>query len=226
MLSEDLNSSDGTIITLDKINVNIDGKGHTLTINSIESAGNNDQLFQGASNLNIANLTIKYADGLTTGGLGMRSGVIKNVHFVGGGASASSAAIFPGEGEIKVEKCIFDTNGVAMYFEEERDNLTVTGCTFNQKAEKNVILLRGDVKFTDNTINSGRTVNIVSGSPVVSGNNFNDVRLKVYGAATATIDSNKINNLVFDTNTYRSTFTNNTLSAEAEAALNAATYLQ
>ena len=221
MFSEDYNIGDGTIITIDEINVTIDGKGHTLTVNAIESAGNNDQLFQGASNLNISDLTIKYADGLTTGGLGMVSGVIKNVHFVGGGASASSAAIFPGNGEIKVEGCTFDTNGVAIYFEEERDNLTVTGCTFNQKNNKNVILLYGDVKFTNNTINSGRTVNIVSGSPVVDRNNFNDVRLKVYEAATATVSKNIINTLEFQTTTHNSTFTDNTLSAAAQAALDA-----
>ena len=221
MFSEDYNIGDGTIITIDEINVTIDGKGHTLTVNAIESAGNNDQLFQGASNLNISDLTIKYADGLTTGGLGMVSGVIKNVHFVGGDASASSAAIFPGNGEIKVEGCTFDTNGVAIYFEEERDNLTVTGCTFNQKNNKNVILLYGDVKFTNNTINSGRTVNIVSGSPVVDRNNFNDVRLKVYEAATATVSKNIINTLEFQTTTHNSTFTDNTLSAAAQAALDA-----
>ena len=218
MYSEDYNISSGEIITIDEINVTIDGKGHTLTVNSIESAGNGDQLFQSASVLNISDLTIKCADGLK-GGFSLDSGVIKNVHFVGG----SAAAIFPHNGEIKVEGCIFDTNGDAIYFEHECDNLTVTGCTFNQKADKNVILLRGDVKFTDNIINSGRTVNVVSGSPVVTGNDFNDVRFKVYGAATATISNNTINNLEFNGTTYASTFTNNTLSAAAQAVLNGAT---
>ena len=173
--------------------------------------------------MNISNLTIKYADGLTYGGLGMDSGVIKNVHFIGGGSAGSSAAIFPKQGEILVENCIFDTNGVAFYNDHECDNLTVTRCTFNQKADKNVILLRGDVKFTNNIINSGRTVNVVSGSPVVTGNDFNDVRLKVYGAATATISNNIINNLEFDGNPYASTFFGNTLSAAAQTALNNAT---
>ncbi len=221
MFSEDYEVPDGTIITIDDINVTIDGKGHTLTVNAIESAGNGDQLFQGASNLNISNLTLKYADGLTTGGLDLVSGVIEKVHFVGGGASAASAAIFPKNGEIKVKDCIFDTNGVAFYSENENDNLTVTGCTFNQKADKNVILLRGDVKFTNNIINSGRTVNIVSGSPVVDGNNFNNVLLKVYEAATATVSNNTINNLGFATNKHNSTFTDNTLSDAAQAALDA-----
>ena len=218
MFSEDYNISSGQIINIDEINVTIDGNGHTLTVNAIESAGNGDLLFQGASVLNISNLTIKYADGFTGGGLGMDSGVIKNVHFIGGGNT-----IYPRSGEIKVEECIFDNNGNALYFEHECDNLTVTGCTFNQKADQNVILLRGDVKFTDNIINSGRTVNVVSGSPVVTGNDFKDVRFKVYGAATATISNNIINNLEFDGTTYASTFTNNTLSSEAQAALDGAT---
>ncbi|MBO7286472.1 MAG: hypothetical protein J6U69_07770 [Alistipes sp.] len=222
MISEDYNIGTGDIITVENINVSIDGKGHTLTVNAIESAGNGDQLFQSASVLNISNLTIKYADGLTTGGLGMDSGVIKNVHFIGGGSAASSAAIFPNQGEILVENCIFDTNGVAFYNDHECDNLSVTGCTFNQKDNKNVILLRGDVKFTNNIINSGRTVNVVSGSPVVTGNDFNDVRFKVYGAATATISYNKINNLEFDGNPYASTFFGNDLSAAAQAVLDAA----
>ena len=217
MFSERLNISSGQIITVDELNVTIDGKGHTLTVNAIESAGNGNSLFYDASVLNISNLTLKYADGLNAGALGMDSGVIKDVHFVGGGN-----AISPGNGEILVEECIFDNNGAAIYFEQERDNLTVTGCTFNQKADKNVILLRGDVEFTDNIINSGRTVNVVSGSPVVTGNNFNNVRFKVYGAATATISNNIINNLEFDGNPYASTFTNNTLSSEAQAVLNAA----
>ena len=218
MFSEDYNISSGQIINIDEINVTIDGNGHTLTVNAIESAGNGNLLFQGASVLNISNLTIKYADGLTGGGLGMDSGVIKNVHFIGGGNT-----IYPRSGEIKVEECTFDNNGNALYFEHECDNLTVTGCTFNQKADQNVILLRGDVKFTDNIINSGRTVNVVSGSPVVTGNDFKDVRFKVYGAATATISNNIINNLEFDGTTYASTFTNNTLSSEAQAALDGAT---
>lgn len=218
MFSESLNMSSGEIITIAEMNVTINGNDHTLTVNDIESAGNGNSLFHDASVLNISNLTIKYADGLAGGGIGMDSGVIKNVHFIGGGNT-----IYPHSGEILVEECIFDNNGAALYFEHECDNLTVTGCTFNQKADQNVILLRGDVKFTDNIINSGRTVNVVSGSPVVTGNNFNNVRFKVYGAATATISNNIINNLEFDGNTYASTFTNNTLSSAAQAVLDSKT---
>ena len=218
MFSETLTTSDSSIITIDKIDVNIDGKGHTLTVKDFERTGNGGRLFYNASNLNIANLNIKYPEGATFGGLYFQSGVIKDVNFISGGV-----AIAPGSGNIKVENCTFATNDTAIYFEKECDNLTVTGCTFNQPDVKNVILLRGDVKFTDNIINSGRTVNIVSGSPVVTGNNFNDVRLKVYAAATATVANNTINTLEFEKNYHSSTFTNNTLSAAAQAALDAVT---
>jgi len=217
MFSETLSIGNGNIITLNINGLTINGKGHTVTIKSIESTGNGARLFYDASNLNISNLTIKYADGLA-GGIGLTSGVIENVNFEGG-----VYGVLPGNGDIKVENCTFATNGDALYFEQERDNLTVTGCTFNQPTGKNVILLRGDVKFTNNTINSGRTVNVVSGSPEVSGNTFkNDVRLKVYNDATANIENNKgITNLEFSKPKEKanSTFKGNELSVAAEAAL-------
>ena len=215
MYSETKTTGNGQIITVEMNGLTIDGNGHTLTVNSIESARNGDLLFDDASNLNISNLTIKYADGLA-GGINLESGVISNVTFIGGGNM-----IYPGTGDIKVENCTFIENGAAFYNEHKTDGLTVTGCTFNLPADNNVILIRGDVMFTDNTITSGRTVNIVSGSPVVSGNNFNNVRLKVYSAATATISGNTINNLVFSEDFSNSTFASNNLSAAAQAALDA-----
>ena len=85
----------------------------------------------------------------------------------------------------------------------------------------NVILLRGDTTFTDNTINSGRTVNVVGGSPVVSGNTFADgVRLKVYNGAAADIVNNTITVLAFnDDSEVESKFEGNILSADAQAVL-------
>ncbi len=217
MFSETKTIGNGNIITVTMNGLMIDGNGKTLTINSIESAGNGNHLFDNASKLNIYNLTINYADGLA-GGISLKSGVISGVNFVRGGN-----IIYPGTGDIKVENCTFASTGNAFYFEQERDNLTVTGCTFNLPVTQNVILLRGDVKFTNNIVNSGRTVNVVSGSPLVTGNDFKNVRLKVYSAATATISNNTINTLAFEDNatTYASTFTNNTLSDEAQAVLNA-----
>ena len=222
MFSERLNISNGSIITLDINGLTIDGNDHTLTVKSIESAGNGNRLFYDATNLNVKNLTIRYEDAAANqGGIGLTSGIIDNVTFIGGGN-----AILPGDGNVTITNCTFEGSGHAIYFEEDRDNLVVTGNTFDVGAA-NVILLRGDVTFTDNTVVSGRTVNVVNGSPVVSGNDFGNVRFKVYNGATATISGNTINNLVFnDATAVKSTFTaDNTLSGEAQAVIDALPFL-
>lgn len=219
MFTETLTIGNDNLITLDSIDgLTIDGNRHTLTINSIESAGNGGRLFYDATELNIKDLTIKYADGVA-GGIGLTSGTISNVTFDGG-----VYGVLPGAGEVTIEDCTFKTNGTSIYFEDERDNLVVTGNTFENEGDANVILLRGDVTFTGNTIMSGRTVNVVSGSPVVSENNFNDVRFKVYNAATATIVDNYINVLEFNDDAAEvcSSFAENTLSEAAQAKLDAA----
>ncbi len=217
MFSEKLSIGSGKIITLESINgLTIDGKGKTLTIKSIESAGNGNRLFYDAQKLNIKDLTIECVDAATSqGGIGLTSGTLENVNFVGGGN-----AILPGDGEITITGCDFATNGTAIYYEEERDNLVVTGCEFNQPEGVNVILIRGNTTFTNNVVNSGRTVNVVSGSPVVTGNNFNNVRFKVYNASTASIEENKIIVLEFnDESEVKSSFSDNTLSEDAKSAL-------
>ena len=219
MFAESLSISNSQLITLVIDGMTINGNGNTLTVNSIESANNGARLFYDATSLNINDLTIKCADGVS-GGIGLKSGIIKGVTFEGG-----VYGVLPGEGDVTIEGCTFNTNGTSIYFEDERDNLVVTGNTFNNANDANVILLRGDVQFTNNVVNSGRTVNIVSGSPVVAGNDFNDVRLKVYPTATATVYNNEINNLVFEDakNETTSIFTDNTLSETAQAALDAVT---
>ncbi len=216
MFAEKMTIGNGNLITLNINGLTINGNDHTLTVKSIESAGNGNRLFYDAENLNINNLTIKYIDSAANqGGIGLQSGTLDGVNFVGGGYG-----VLPGAGEITITNCNFQTNSTAIYFEEDRDNLVVDHNTFELGDNVNAILLRGSVKFTGNTIASGRTVNVVSGSPVVTGNNFGDVRFKVYNTATATITENTINNLEFsDATVAKSTFTENTMSAEAEAAL-------
>lgn len=214
MFAESLSIGDGTIITLVIDGLTINGNNHTLTVNDIESANNGNRLFYDATKLNINDLTIKQPAG--KGGIGLKSGTLDNVKFEGG-----VYGVLPQGGDVTIDGCTFATNGTAIYFEAERDGLTITGCTFNQPDDANAVLLRGDVQFTNNIINSGRTVNVVSGSPVVTGNDFNNVRLKVYNDAEATIANNEINNLEFsdDTTVPQTTFTDNTLSEAAEEAL-------
>jgi len=215
MFAESLSISNGNIITKVINGLTIDGNDHTLTINSIESAGNGGRLFYDATNLNINDLTITYAEGVA-GGIGLKSGTLDNVTLNGG-----AQGVFPGEGEITITGCTFKTGKAAIYSEVERNNLTVTGNTFDVGSENYVIYLRGATQFTDNTITSGK-VNVVSGSPVVTGNDFGDNRFKVYNVATATIADNEINVLAFQDDTVpQSTFTDNDMSEEAQAALDA-----
>ena len=219
MFSETLNIGSGQIITMNIDGLTINGNDKTVTIKDIESAGNGDRLFSDATELNINNWTINYANGVA-GGIGLTNGTIEGVTFIGG-----TYGVFPGAGNVTVTGCTFETNGTAIYFEQERDGLVVTNNTFELPADANVILLRGDVEFTDNIVVRGRTVNVVSGSPVVSGNDFNEVRFKVYNAATATVSGNTINNLVFNDNSVVfSTFGENELSTAAQAVLDAASF--
>lgn len=217
MFAEELSIGNGNIMTLNIDGLTINGNNHSLTVNSIESAGNGNRLFYDAENLNISDLTINISEGVA-GGIGLKSGEIKNVTFNGGNG------VFPGEGEITIDECEFNTANYVIYYETARDNLTVTNNTFNGGMDMNVILLRGNETFTGNTINSGRTVNIVSGSPAVSENTFADgVRLKVYNDATAEIKNNTLTYVVFDDETpVQSTFIGNILSEDAKAVLEGA----
>lgn len=207
------------IITKEINGLTINGNNHVLTINNIKDGTNGGYLFRDVENLNIKDLTI-VVNCAGSGGISINSGVIDNVTFEGG-----SCGILPGNGPVTINECTFITNGAAVYYEHAADNLTVSKCIFNIADDANIIILRGKEKFTDNTINRGRTVNIASGSPEVSGNTFNNnVRLKVYNDATAIIENNKkITNLEFSDprGTTKSEFKGNELNDAAKAALTA-----
>ena len=213
MFSEDLSIGDGNIITLSIDGLTINGNNNKLTINSIESAGNGNYMFRKSKNLTINDLIIKHTfNGIDS----LEKGHIKNVTFDG-----CNVAVYPGSGEMTIEGCTFKNNAV-IYHEEANQKLVVTGCTFENVNDKYVIFLRGATTFTDNTIVNGK-VNVVSGSPTVTGNIFGDkATLEIYsGDATATISGNTITNLVFEEGVteVKSTFTDNILSDEAKKLL-------
>ena len=229
MISETLTIGNGTIITLEMNGLTIDGNGHTLTINNVESAANGGHIFYDGD-YNICDLTIVMGDNVN--GPGITSGTISNVTFIGGRGASGGAAVHVSDGiitgvhagNVTIEGCTFKNNGGAICYETAQNGLVVNNNTFEIASGANVILLRGTEQFTNNTVVSGRTVNVVSGSPTVSGNDFGNVRLKVYNEATATIANNTINNLVFNDDTKtQATFENNTLSESAQAALEAVT---
>ena len=221
MVTEDYNIASGELITLTMNGLTIDGNDKTLTVKAIESAGNGGYLFQGASSLTVKDLTINQPAGM--GGIALKAGTIENVTFNGG-----KYAVLPGSGDVIVKDCTFnDITGYAVYFEEDRDNLEITGNTFNCADSAYAVTLRGGADFTNNTVNTGRVNLADSASGTVSGNNFGMERFKVYNGATATIENNTINNLVFnDANVpQNSTFTGNTLSTEAQAVLDAMNFV-
>ena len=219
MFAEKMTVSDGSLITLNINGVTIDGNGKTLTVKSIESAGNGGYLFYDAQNLTVKDLTINIADGLV-GGIGLQSGTISNVTFNGG-----QYAVLPGSNGVTIDGCEFnDTKGYAVYYENERPGIVVTGNTFNTADGAYAITMRNNEQFTNNTVVTGRVNLANSAASTVSGNDFGTERFKVYNDATATISNNKINNLVFNATDVpaASTFTaDNTLSAQAQAALDA-----
>ena len=216
MFAEELTHDE--IITLNINGLTINGNGHTLTVKSIKSGGNGGYLFYSAEKLNINDLTIKNDAGIG-GGFGLQSGTISGVTIEGG------EGIHPGTGEITIEDCTFKTTGSAIYYETPSDNLVITGNTFEGTGEYAVII-RGATTFTDNTVTSGKVNLANSASGTISGNNFGDNRFKVYNDATATITDNVINNLVFDNEeAVKSAFGDNTLSDEAQAALNSVDYV-
>ena len=224
MFSQNLTVSDNSLITLNINGMTINGNGNTLTVNSISSPEREKPLFYDAENLTVSNLTITVnAKTPYDGGIGLKSGTIDNVTFNGG-----RYAVLPGTGDVTVKGCTFnDVTGYAVYFEGDRDNLVITGNTFNCADGAYVVTLRGAATFTDNTVNTGKVNLANSAKGEVSGNNFGTERFKVYNGATAQITNNTINNLVFsDTNVpQNSKFTDNTLSAEALAALNAMNFV-
>ncbi|MBP3698978.1 MAG: hypothetical protein J6J01_05820 [Oscillospiraceae bacterium] len=168
MFAETMTHAD--IITCNINGLTINGNGHKLTVNSIVSGGNGNRLFYDAENLNIYDLTI-----VAPNGLGLKSGVISGVTF-----DTAGYGVLPGTGAVTIEDCTFKTDSTAIYYEDARDDLTVTGNTFELGADTNVIILRGATTFTGNTVTSGRTVNVVSDTATVSGNNFVDTRVKLY----------------------------------------------
>ncbi len=219
MFAEKMTIGDGSLITLNINGLTINGNNNTLTVKSIESAGNGGYLFYDAQNLTVKDLTINIADGLV-GGIGLQQGTISNVTFNGG-----QYGVLPGKNGVTVTGCTFnDTKGYAVYYEDERPGIVVTGNTFNTADDKYAITMRSNEQFTNNTVVKGRVNLANSAASTVTGNDFGTERFKVYNDATATISDNKINNLVFNETTApaASTFTaDNTLSAEAQAAIEA-----
>lgn len=174
MFAQNLTIGNGNLITLDMDGLTINGNGHKLTVNSIESASNGNRLFSEAENLNIKNWNIEVANGVN-GGISLKSGTIENVNFIG-----SANAILPGSGTVNVTGCTFDTTGHSIYTENTEGVLNITGCTFNgTKDEYAVVLRNGESTFKNNVCNT--KVNFLAdGVAANATNNTFKARVKFY----------------------------------------------
>jgi len=162
----------------------INGNGHTLTINGIDSGTNGDQLFVRSRNLTISDLTIKAASGVK--GIGLVSGTISGVTFNMGGQPAvyTSGINDHAEGEhIEIRNCVFNSNGdvYGIYnaslpndgAEALASGAIVSGNTFNTYRS---VALRSDMQFLNNKVNGAKGVTVGGDATavVVRGNIFAD----------------------------------------------------
>lgn len=180
----------------------INGNGHSLTINGIDSAGNGNHIFAGSRNLTVSNITINAASGVN--GIGLKSGTISDVTFNMAGSNpaiytSGSAGCEEGE-HIEIRNCTFNTSASDSYGiyscdpENGVDSGTIiSGNTFNTRRS---VALRSDMQFLNNTVNGQKGVTVAGGSTaVVRGNYFADTTtsrsINVY-PSNATIENNVI----------------------------------
>jgi len=186
----------------------INGNGHNLTINGIDSAvncppGTDGLLFMGARNLTITDLTINAGNRI--GAIGMVSGIITGVRFNMGDSPAIYTSGIndynPGE-HIEIRNCVFNSkdNTYGIYndaadegVEAVASGAIISGNTFNTYRS---VALRSDMQFLNNTVNGAKGVTVASGSTaVVRGNIFADTTtsrsINVY-PSNATIENNVI----------------------------------
>ena len=180
----------------------INGNGHSLTINGVDSGSNGNHIFAGSRNLTVSNITINAASGVN--GIGLKSGTISDVTFNMAGSNpaiytSGSAGCEEGE-HIEIRNCTFNTSASDSYGiyscdpENGVDSGTIiSGNTFNTRRS---VALRSDMQFLNNTVNGAKGVTVARGSTaVVRGNYFADTTtsrsINVY-PSNATIENNVI----------------------------------
>lgn len=180
----------------------INGNGHSLTINSIDSGNNGNHIFRGSRNLTVSNITINAASGVN--GIGLKSGLISDVTFnmVGSNPAiytSGSAGCEEGE-HIEIRNCTFNTevaDSFAIYSCDPGNGVdigtVISGNTFNTRRS---VALRSDMQFLNNTVNGDKGVTVAEGSTaVIRGNYFAETTtsrsINVY-PSNATIENNVI----------------------------------
>lgn len=180
----------------------INGNGHSLTINGVDSGSNGNHIFAGSRNLTVSNITINAASGVN--GIGLKSGTISDVTFNVAGSdraiyTSGSAGCEEGE-HIEIRNCTFNTEAADSYaiYSCDPENgvdvgTVISGNTFNTRRS---VALRSDMQFLNNVVNGAKGVTVAGGSTaVVRGNYFADTTtsrsINVY-PSNATIENNVI----------------------------------
>ncbi|WP_303249357.1 S-layer homology domain-containing protein [uncultured Slackia sp.] len=202
--------SDVTVGSWDQIwnvsGITVNGGGHTLKVNAIESGDNHNALVQSNGGNAFSDLIIDLSDipnaspfpyrafsaapGDSFSKVAIKGN--KNLSF-GISVDGTDAA----DEAVSIDGCVFDGMGSAVYDSEEGkvDSLFIKNCTI-KNCDYSVIMKSPNGVFSGNTVVGAKDaegkLNVCGASVKVSGNTFDGVcRLKFY-AAPAAFEKNKI----------------------------------
>lgn len=209
-----MNGSDKTItllsdITVDSWNmiwniegITLDGNGHTLKVNAIESGQNHDAVFHSAGGNTFKNLTVDLS-GVQSNSQAQGSRafsaaagdtfdtitIIGNEHIAYGITTGGTSTT---NETITIKNCTIKDCGYAIYDAEDSsvENLiitesTISGCNYA------TILRAANGQFTDNTVTSGK-LNIMSENQIVNENTFTNASTIKFYAAPKSFEKNNI----------------------------------
>ena len=192
--------------------ITLDGDGHTIKVNDIQSGQNHDAVFHSLGGNTFKDLTVDLS-GVTAGSLAQGSRAFSaapgdsfsNVTVIGnehvsygitvGGTDATNETV-------TIDGCHFENLGYAVYDSESADvenlivkNSTMTNCDYA------TILRSENGQFIGNTVDSGK-LNIMTEKQTITGNTFTDgSRIKFYDQPAAFEKNNISADSKLDANT-------------------------
>ena len=186
--------------------ITVNGGGHTLKVNAIESGDNHNALVQSNGGNAFSDLIIDLSDIPNASPFAYRAfsaapGDSFSKVTIKGNKSLSYGITVDGtdaaDEAVSIDGCVFDGMGSAVYDSEEGkvDSLSIKNCTI-KNCDYSVIMKSPNGVFSSNTVVGAKgaegKLNVCGASVKVSGNTFDGVcRLKFY-AAPAAFEKNKI----------------------------------
>ena len=182
--------------------ITLDGNGHTLKVNAIESGQNHDAVFHSAGGNTFKNLTIdlsgvqgnSQAQGFrafaaAAGDTFDTVTIIGNEHIAYGITTGGTSAA---NETITIKNSIIKSCGYAIYDAENGsvENLIITGNTISN-CDYATILRAANGQFTGNTVTNGK-LNIMSENQIVTENTFTAESTIKFYSAPKSFEKNKI----------------------------------